>query len=89
MTTSTDERIEAQRATARRFAATAKRFGYFCVAASVVFFVVGLFTDFGPVITWGVGISLLLSALALVPAVIIGYGVSMAEHEEQGIPFRH
>ena len=87
--TPSDDPVLARRAQVARWSATAKRAGYASVGVAVAAFVVGAVTNFGPVVVGVVVGGLGLSALLLIPAIIFGYGVSMAESEERGEPFRH
>lgn len=68
---------------AATWSARAKSAGYGLIAIACVIFLVGFFADFQPwmiaVTAWCFG----LSALLLVPAVIIGYGIKMAEREDR------
>ena len=80
--TPSDHELARQRAKARAMSAVGKRWGYLCVAISIVSFGIGAATRFTPTIMWAVLAPLVLSAFLLIPAVIIGYGVAKAEREE-------
>jgi hypothetical protein len=84
-----DDPVLRKRAKVARWSATGKRAGYGAMLAAMVVFVVGAVTDFGPVVTTLVLVFIALSALLLIPAMIFGYGVKMAESEEQGGSFRY
>jgi len=84
-----DDPILVRRAQVARWSAFAKRAGYAAVGLSVAAFVAGAVTDFNDAVVAVVVGGLALSALLLIPAIIFGYGVSMAESEERGEPFRH
>ena len=72
-----------------KWSATGKRLGYSLVLLAMIAFGIGFATNFGDVIVAVVVGSLALSAVALVPAIIFGYGVKAAEREERGEPSRH
>ena len=84
-----DDPILVRRAQVARWAAAAKRGGYAALTMAVLAFVVGAVTNFEPAVVGMVVGGLVVSALLLIPAIIFGYGVSMAESEERGEPFRH
>lgn len=84
-----DDPVLRRRAQVARWSATAKRAGYLAVLAAMVTFVIGFFTDFGPVVTAIVVGCLAVSAVLLIPALIFGYGVKAAEQEDAGQPFRY
>lgn len=68
---------------------TAKRVGYAAVLVAIVVFGIGAATSFAPAIVAVIVGSIVLSGLTLIPAIVLGYGVKMAESEERGEPFRH
>jgi len=81
--------VLARRAQVARWCAIGKQVGYGLIGLAIVAFIAGAVTNFGTLVVTVVVGSLVLSALALVPAIIFGYGVKMAESEERGEPFRH
>jgi len=85
----TDDPVLLRRAQVAKWSATAKRVGYLAILLSMIVFVIGFVTDFGPVITSTILICLALSALLLIPALIFGYGVKAADQEDAGQPFRY
>lgn len=85
----TDDPVLLRRAKVAKWSATAKRAGYLAILLSMIVFVIGFVTDFGPVITSTILICLALSALLLIPALIFGYGVKAADQEDAGQPFRY
>lgn len=81
--------VAARRAQVAAWSRRGKRAGYGLVLVAIAAFAVGAATNFGSAVVAVVVGALILSALALIPAVIFGYGAAMAESEERGVPFRH
>ena len=84
-----DDPVLIKRAKVAKFSKMGKRFGYSCILVSTVGFIIGLATNFSMPIILLVVVPIFVSAVALIPAVIFGYGVSMAEREERGQPFTY
>lgn len=72
-----------RRAAAAKWSKRAKSAGYGCIAVACVIFLIGFFADFRPWMIAATAWCFGLSALLLVPAVIIGYGIKMAEREDR------
>ncbi|MEZ5382988.1 MAG: hypothetical protein R2754_14485 [Microthrixaceae bacterium] len=76
--------VLAQRARAAELAAMGKRLGYGVLGVAVLVFVGGLVFGLRSWMTGVVAACFVLSALLLVPAVIVGYGVKAAAREDPG-----
>ena len=71
------------RARMARLARAGKRLGYGLFTLAVVLFAVGATSRFTPAIVDGVVTSLAVGSVALIPAIIIGYGVRAADREDR------
>ena len=78
-----------RRAAIARWCAIGRRVGWGLIALAVVVFAVGAVTGFSDAVIVTVVAALAASAVALIPAVIFGYGVSAAEKEDRGEPFTY
>ena len=75
--------VLAKRARASELANMGKRLGYSVILIAIVVFAIGVITGFEEWMVVVVTTCLALSAVFLVPAVIVGYGVSAANREER------
>lgn len=79
----------AQRARVARLVVLAKRVGYLLFAAAIVFFMVGLFSEFPGWAAMGATITLVGGCVVLAPAILLGYAVKGAErHDREQDPRR-
>ena len=76
--------VLAQRARAAELAALGKRLGYGVLGIAVLVFVAGLVFGLSDWMPGVVAACFVGSALLLVPAVIVGYGVKAAAREDPG-----
>lgn len=81
--TPTEDPVLLQRARASELANLGKRLGYSVIGIAIVVFAIGVVTGFEEWMAVVVTVCLALSAVFLVPAVIVGYGVSAANREER------
>lgn len=72
-----------KRAKASDLANLGKRLGYSVILIAMVVFGIGVVTGFKEWMVLVVTVCLALSAVFLVPAVIVGYGVSAANREDR------
>ena len=75
--------VLAKRARASELANLGKRLGYSVILIAMIVFAIGVITGFEEWMVVVVTTCLALSAVFLVPAVIVGYGVSAANREER------
>jgi hypothetical protein len=78
-----DDGVLARRAKVVRFVTSAKRVGYGALLVAIVAFVIGAIGSFP---AWTVTVAtagLVVSCIALPPAVVLGYGVRAAVREER------
>ena len=75
--------VRAQRRRVAHWAKRAKRVGYLCFLAAVVFVVIGLAGDLTGTITTAATVSLIAGCVFLAPAVIVGYAVNAAERDDR------
>lgn len=81
---SPNDPIIERRAKVGRLAALARRAGWSLWGVAVIAFVVGLLTDLPPALVVVVIASLVAGSVLLLPAIVIGFGVSAAERDERG-----
>ncbi len=74
----------AKRAKILRLVTLGKRVGYAGMLGSIVAFVVAAFSDFPQWVVNLAVIGLVVACLALPGAIVFGYGIKAAEHEERG-----
>ena len=82
MTTDHDP-VRARRRLMARLARLGKRAGYSGLGVALAVFVVGAAGDFTPFIVTVVVAALVVGSVLLLPAIVIGYGVSAAEREDR------
>ena len=75
--------VRATRASVARAVALAKRVGYVLLLGAVVLVIVGLIGDLTTGITTAATVCLVLGALVLGPAIILGYAVNAAERDDR------
>ncbi|HYX43564.1 MAG TPA: hypothetical protein VE760_00885 [Acidimicrobiales bacterium] len=75
--------VRARRRLMGRLARLGKRLGYGCLAVALVVFMVGAAGDFTPAIVAVVVTALAVGSVLLLPAIVIGYGVSAAERDDR------
>ena len=75
--------VLAKRARASELANLGKRLGYSVIGIAIVVFAFGAITRFEEWMAVVVTTCMVLPAVFLVPAVIVGYGVSAANREER------
>lgn len=80
---STDDPVRARRRLMGRLAKAGKRVGYSCLGVALVVFMVGAAGEFTPGIVAVVVTALVVGSALLLPAIVIGYGVSAAEREDR------
>ncbi len=78
-----DDPVRARRALMGRLAKIGKRAGYSCLAVALVVFMVGAAGEFTPTIVSVVVAALAVGSVLLLPAIVVGYGVSAAEREDR------
>jgi hypothetical protein len=79
-----DDPVRARRRLMARLAKLGKRGGYSCLGAALVVFMVGaLAGEFTPLIVNVVITAIVVGSVFLLPAIVIGYGVSAAEREDR------
>jgi hypothetical protein len=76
--------VLARRALMGRLARLGKRAGYTCLGVALAVFLVGAAGEFTPVVVTLVVAALAMGSALLLPAIVIGYGVSAAEREDRG-----
>ena len=84
--TDSDDPVVARRRQAVALANTGKRVGYAAIAVAVVAFLIALFAGLPG---WAVTVTiagLIVAAVVLPPAIILGYGAAKAEREDPGMP---
>lgn len=79
----TEDDVLQRRATIARWSGIGRRIGYLLYAIALVVFFVGLATDFPAWAATTITFCLLVGAIALIPAIVFGYGVKAAEREER------
>ena len=76
--------VRARRRLMGRLARLGKRVGYGCLGVALVVFMVGAVAgNFTPLIVAVVVTALVVGSVFLLPAIVIGYGVSAAEREDR------
>ncbi|HVM08601.1 MAG TPA: hypothetical protein VM345_09070 [Acidimicrobiales bacterium] len=77
----TDPVLE-RRAQMAKLASAGRGFGWICILAAVIAFVLGLIFGFDP---WGtvVVVALLACTVTLAPAIVLGYAVKAAERDDR------
>ena len=75
--------VRARRRLMGRLARLGKRVGYSGLGVALVVFMVGAAGKFTPVIVTVVVTALVVGSIFLLPAIVIGYGVSAAEREDR------
>jgi len=80
--------VLARRAQIVRWCGLGKRVGYLLYGIAVVLFFVGLGVGFDHGIATTIVTALIIGAVALIPAIVFGYGAKAAEREDQGLPPR-
>ncbi len=84
MTVNPTDPVRQRRELVARFAAMARLAGWSLFGLAVVAFVIGLLTGLtGLVVVIVIG-SLALGSMLLLPAIIVGFGVTAAEREDRG-----
>ena len=67
-----------------RLARLGKRVGYSCLGVALVVFMLGaLAAEFTPLLVSVVVTALVVGSVFLLPAIVVGYGVSAAEREDR------
>ncbi|MDQ6797189.1 MAG: hypothetical protein M3011_04025 [Actinomycetota bacterium] len=79
-----DDPVHARRARIDRWARLGKSVGYCGLLVALVAFGVGAAAGFTPTAVTVVVVALAAGSAALLPAIIVGYGVRAAEREERG-----
>lgn len=74
--------VRAQRAKVARLAALARKGGWGLFGVAVLAFGVGLLTGLAPWVVIVVVACLFVGSALLLPAIVVGYGVSAAERED-------
>lgn len=75
--------VRASRARAARSAGVAKRIGYSLFLGAIVVFAVGLLTEFSGTVSAVIVACLVVGSIVLLPGIIVGYGVRVAEREDR------
>ncbi len=78
-----------RRALMGRLARLGKRAGYGCLGVALVVFMVGAAGEFTPVIVTVVVVAIAVGSVLLLPAIVVGFGVSAAEREDRVRGDRH
>ena len=76
--------VRQRRARVGRLASVARRAGWSFFGLAVVAFVGGLVIGLSGLVVVVVVASLALGSALLLPAIIVGFGVTAAEHDDQG-----
>jgi hypothetical protein len=76
--------IRARREQVSRLAAAARKVGWALLGLSVVAFVSGILIGLSGLVVVVVVTSLALGSALLLPAIIVGFGVTAAEREDRG-----
>ena len=76
--------IRQRRQQVARLAATARRAGWLFFGVAVVAFVAGVMVGLSTTVVVIVVASLALGSTLLLPAIIVGFGVTAAEREDRG-----
>ena len=71
-----------RRAQAARLAGLGQRIGYACFAVAVVVFLVGVVTDFTPLVSGTVIAAIVVGSFFLAPAIVAGYAVKAAVRDD-------
>lgn len=74
----------AKRAKILRLVTLGKRIGYAGMLGSIIAFVVAAVTDFPQGVVNVAIVGLVVACIALPGAIVFGYGIKAAEHEERG-----
>lgn len=72
-----------RRATIAKWSGLGRRVGFLLYGLALVVFFVGLATDFPAWAATTITACILAGAVALIPAIVFGYGVKAAEREER------
>ena len=72
-----------RRAVIARWCRIGKRVGYLLYGAALVLFFAGLSSDFHGWIAATITACMLIGAIALIPAILFGYGVKAADREDR------
>ncbi|MGH9189173.1 MAG: hypothetical protein ACRD0Q_03930 [Acidimicrobiales bacterium] len=83
MTTTDHDPVWAQRARMAHLSRSGKRLGYGLYVLAIALFGIGASASFTPGIVNGVVASLAVGSVALVPSIIVGYGVKAADREDR------
>ena len=78
-----DDPVRARRHLMGRLARLGKRVGYSGLGVALVVFMVGAAGEFTPLIVTVVVTALAVGSVFLLPAIVIGYGVSAADREDR------
>ena len=78
-----DDPVRVRRRLMRRLARVGKRAGYSSLGVALVVFMVGAAGEFTSLIVSVVVAALVVGSVLLLPAIVIGYGVSAAEREDR------
>jgi 5,10-methylene-tetrahydrofolate dehydrogenase/methenyl tetrahydrofolate cyclohydrolase len=76
--------VRQRREQVARLAAAARKAGWACFALACVAFIAGLVIDLSGLVVVVVVGSLALGSALLLPAIIVGFGVTAAEREDRG-----
>ena len=79
-----DDPVRRRRQQAARLAAAGRAAGWACFAVAVVAFIAGLVVGLSEFVVAVVVAGLALGSALLLPAIIVGFGVSAAEREDRG-----
>jgi hypothetical protein len=77
--------VRQRRAQVARLAAAARRAGWACFGLAVVAFAGGLVIGLSGLVVVVVVASLALGSALLLPALIVGFGVTAAERDDRGV----
>lgn len=78
-----DDPVLQRRATIAHWSGLGRRVGFLLYGIALVVFFVGLATDFPSWAASTIIVCILVGAIALIPAIVFGYGVKAAEREER------
>jgi uncharacterized membrane protein len=79
-----DDPVRRRREQAARLAAAGRRAGWACFATAIVAFIAGLVVGLSTLVVAVVVAGLALGSALLLPAIIVGFGVTAAEREDRG-----
>jgi uncharacterized membrane protein len=80
----TADPVRRRREEIARLAALARRAGWSCFGLTFVAFAAGLIIGLSGVVVVAVVVGLALGSALLLPAIIVGFGVTAAEREDRG-----